>query len=77
MKITNVSVTMFNWKSEAWRTGTGAFGGHRLLGVVTVHTDEPSRYRHRPPSMGDCRLAPSDGLNYPTASPLSFRPRFS
>jgi L-alanine-DL-glutamate epimerase-like enolase superfamily enzyme len=40
VKITDVSVTMFNWKSEAWRTGTGAFGGHRLLGVVTVHTDE-------------------------------------
>src|SRR5262247_3941893 len=30
---------MFNWKSEAWRTGTGSFGGNRLLGVVTVHTD--------------------------------------
>src|SRR5918992_480072 len=40
MKITDVSVTMFNWKSAPWRTGTGGFGGHRLLGVVTVHTDE-------------------------------------
>ena len=40
MKITDVSVTMFNWKSGAWRTGTGSFGGNRLLGVVTVHTDE-------------------------------------
>src|SRR5919198_1303339 len=30
---------MFNWQSQAWRTGTGSFGGHRLLGVVTVHTD--------------------------------------
>jgi L-alanine-DL-glutamate epimerase-like enolase superfamily enzyme len=39
MKITDVSVTMFNWKSAPWRTGTGSFGGHRLLGVVTVHTD--------------------------------------
>ena len=39
MKITDVSVTMFNWQSAAWRTGTGAFGGHRLLGVVTVQTD--------------------------------------
>src|SRR5438094_8037940 len=39
VKITDVSVTMFNWKSAAWRTGTGAFGGHRLLGVVTVQTD--------------------------------------
>ena len=40
MKITDVSVTLFNWKSAAWRAGTGAFGGNRLLGVVTVHTDE-------------------------------------
>jgi hypothetical protein len=40
MKITDVSVTMFNWKSEAWRTGTVDIGGHRLLGVVAVHTDE-------------------------------------
>src|SRR6266850_1782521 len=40
MKITDVSVTMFNWKSAPWRTGTGGFGGPRLLGVVTVHTDE-------------------------------------
>ncbi|MGE3536146.1 MAG: enolase C-terminal domain-like protein [Candidatus Tectimicrobiota bacterium] len=40
MKITDVSVTMFNWKSEAWRTGTGAFGGARLLGVVTIQSDE-------------------------------------
>src|SRR2546427_10123146 len=30
---------MFHWKSQAWQTGTGSFGGHRLLGVVTVHTD--------------------------------------
>ena len=40
MKITDVSVTMFNWKSAAWRTATGGFGGPRLLGVVTVQTDE-------------------------------------
>jgi hypothetical protein len=39
VKITDVSVTMFHWKSEAWRTASGAFGGHRVLGVVTVHTD--------------------------------------
>ena len=39
MKITDVSVTMFNWKSAVWRTASGSFGGHRLLGVVTVHTD--------------------------------------
>jgi L-alanine-DL-glutamate epimerase-like enolase superfamily enzyme len=39
VKITDLSVTMFNWKSALWRTGTGSFGGHRLLGVVTVQTD--------------------------------------
>ena len=39
MKITDLSVTMFNWKSAVWRTGGGSFGGHRLLGVVTVQTD--------------------------------------
>jgi L-alanine-DL-glutamate epimerase-like enolase superfamily enzyme len=39
VKITDVSVTMFNWKTAPWRTGTGGFGGHRLLGIVTVHTD--------------------------------------
>ena len=40
MKITDVSVTMFNWNSAPWQTGTGSFGGKRLLGIVTVHTDE-------------------------------------
>jgi L-alanine-DL-glutamate epimerase-like enolase superfamily enzyme len=39
MKITDVSVTMFNWNSASWQTGTGSFGGKRLLGIVTVHTD--------------------------------------
>ena len=41
VKITNVKVDMFNWKSEPWETGVGArFGGDRQLGVVTVETDE-------------------------------------
>jgi L-alanine-DL-glutamate epimerase-like enolase superfamily enzyme len=40
MKITDVSVTMFNWNSAPWQTGTGSFGGKRLLGIVTIHTDE-------------------------------------
>jgi len=43
MKITDLSVTMFNWKSAAWRTGSGSFGGNRLLGVVTLQTDAGSR----------------------------------
>ena len=40
MKITDLSVTMFNWNSEPWRCGNIFFGGHKLLGVVTIHTDE-------------------------------------
>ena len=40
MKITDISVTMFNWKTADWRTSTASFGGNRLLGVLTVHTDE-------------------------------------
>jgi hypothetical protein len=46
VKITDVSVTMFNWQSAAWRTGTGAFGGHRLLGG-----DRPDRCRSRGPCL--------------------------
>ena len=41
MKITNVKIEMFNWKSEPWITGVGTrFGDNRQLGVVTVETDE-------------------------------------
>ena len=41
MKITDVKVTLFNWRFEPWRTGVGtAFGGHKQLGVVTVETSE-------------------------------------
>ncbi len=40
MKITDLSVTMFNWNSDLWGVGSGSFGGHKLLGIVTVHTDE-------------------------------------
>lgn len=40
MKITNVKVDMFNWKSAPWRTGVGTtFGDTRQLGIVTVETD--------------------------------------
>ena len=35
MKVTDLSVKMVRWK-----TGSGPFGGEKLLGVVTVHTDE-------------------------------------
>ena len=40
MKITDLSVTLFNWNSKPWRAGNITFGDHKLLGVVTVHTDE-------------------------------------
>ncbi len=41
MRITNVKVDMFNWKSEAWKTGVGTvFGQTRQMGIVTVETDE-------------------------------------
>lgn len=40
MKITDLTVTMFNWESPAWKLGPVPFGGKKLLGLVTVHTDE-------------------------------------
>ena len=41
MKITNVKVEMFNWKSEPWKTNARTFfGDTRQLGIVTVETDE-------------------------------------
>ena len=40
MKITELSVTMFNWNSTPWRTATASFGGHKLLGVLTIETDD-------------------------------------
>ena len=40
MKITNVKVEMFNWRSDVWKLGTGmSFGSNLQLGVVTVETD--------------------------------------
>ena len=40
MKVTNVKVEMFNWRSEPWKTGVGTrFGDTRQLGIVTVETD--------------------------------------
>ena len=40
MQITDLSVTMFNWDGAPWKTATTTFGGHALLGVVTIQTDE-------------------------------------
>ena len=42
MKITNVKMDMFYWKSEPWKVGLNfqTFGSTQKLGVVTVETDE-------------------------------------
>ena len=40
MKITDVTVTTFNWNREPWRVADRRMPGHSLLGLVTVHTDE-------------------------------------
>ncbi|MCH7745184.1 MAG: mandelate racemase, partial [Chloroflexi bacterium] len=41
MKITDLKVTMFKWNFAPWKTGVGtAFGGQKLLGVMTISTDE-------------------------------------
>ena len=41
MKITNVKVEMFNWRTDPWHTGVGTrFGGTRQLGVVSIEPDE-------------------------------------
>ena len=41
MKITDLKVTMFKWNFAPWKTGVGtAFGGQKLLGVMTITTDE-------------------------------------
>jgi L-alanine-DL-glutamate epimerase-like enolase superfamily enzyme len=40
VKVTDLKMTMFNWKSENWRTGAHSFGGTVPLGIVTVTTDE-------------------------------------
>ena len=41
MKITNVKVELFDWKTEPWKTNDHTqFGNTVQLGVVTVETDE-------------------------------------
>ena len=40
MKITDLSVTLFNWPIKPWKTGRSLFGGDIKLGVVTIQTDE-------------------------------------
>ena len=40
MKITDLTVTLINWKYEPWRVGNAFFGGEKLLGVLTIQTDE-------------------------------------
>ncbi|MBN1687197.1 MAG: hypothetical protein JW852_11110 [Spirochaetales bacterium] len=40
MKITDLSVTMVNWKYTPWRVGGTSLKGNTLLGVLEVQTDE-------------------------------------
>ena len=41
VKIDDITVTLFRWNFAPWKTGVGtAFGGRKLLGVLTVRTDE-------------------------------------
>jgi L-alanine-DL-glutamate epimerase-like enolase superfamily enzyme len=40
MKITDLTITMFNWITLNWSAGANSFGGNWLLGVLTVHTGE-------------------------------------
>ena len=40
MKIVDFSVTMSKWASPPWQTATAAFGSEKLLGVLTLRTDE-------------------------------------
>ncbi len=40
MKITDLSMTVFEWKTGAWRSGSHYSSGNSQLGVVTVTTDE-------------------------------------
>ena len=41
VKIDDITVTLFRWNFAPWKTGVGtAFGGRKLLGVLTVRTEE-------------------------------------
>ena len=40
VKVTDLTVTLCNWNSAPWNTGTGSFGVTQKLGVLTLHTDE-------------------------------------
>ncbi len=40
MKITDLTLTLFKWKSTPWNIGIMSFGGEIPLGIITIHTDE-------------------------------------
>lgn len=40
MKITDLTLTLFNWSIPHWKTGRSGFGGEIKLGIVTIQTDE-------------------------------------
>ena len=43
MIVTDLTVKMCKWKSDPWRTATAEFGSERILGVLTIDTDEGVR----------------------------------
>ncbi|MCL5027024.1 MAG: mandelate racemase [Chloroflexi bacterium] len=40
MRVTDLTLTTFKWRSPQWRTGTNVFGKPVNLGIVTITTDE-------------------------------------
>jgi len=40
MKVTDLTLTLFKWRSDPWNTGNMSFGGDIPLGVVTIQSDE-------------------------------------
>lgn len=43
MKITDLSVTLFKWDHEPWKTGRSSFGGDIQLGVLEIQTNSDVR----------------------------------
>ena len=40
MKVTDLTLTLFNWSFSPWRTGQTSVGDDVQMGIVTIHTDE-------------------------------------
>ena len=40
MKVTDLTLTLFNWSFSPWRTGQTSVDGDIQMGIETIHTDE-------------------------------------